>query len=344
MEYILLAIMAYAIILNCMAITMVRTVKTHQRPIRPQNAQVERIVLDSTHCRACNVLLVEHNHGCRETDLRQVPIVADIETPDIIIDTTPDTPDVKIKQGEDVKMELRTHTNQDTVNLSDIEAKLLLDYYRYKDIVNQIKTDYPALAKQYGILDDAKPKRTRKIAPVAEESPNELGLIDTLAHYKTGKNKLGGSCGMVHTFTIKQSNLDRIQARFNEVWGAMPERERLVSKCPDCTGHYRTSFERDCTVLLDDEEFEGRKIRKLMTRYTCDNCSKTELNEQSGLYLKSSKSEPIPCPLPETELDTIADEPLDTNIVCDSCKQVFDQDEMDGENCPFCGSQVLVTA
>ena len=91
-----------------MAITMVRTLKTQQRPDRGHKTEV-------THCRACNVLLIEHNHGCQWDDLKQVPI-----TPD----TTPDI----------------------SATIADIENHLLSDYERYRDMLMELKALPPGIA------------------------------------------------------------------------------------------------------------------------------------------------------------------------------------------------------
>lgn len=323
MEYILLAFAIFCIFYSTMAISLCRTLK------RSKQADKDEII---THCRACNVLLIEHNHGCQWDDLKQVPITD--------------------KQADIVPIEINIKEDVQTMNDTELLAK-------YNEILDEIK-QRPELAH---VL---KPKRTRKTANVASEPILEDWLQDSFPGYKSGRNKLGGGNCHVSTFTLKQANIDRINARYLELNGQPVEREMLVSKCPKCNGHFRTSFERDMSIVEEDKEFEGRIIHKLITRYTCDDCGHVEIDQSgsNGKYLcdkgfdmvaKYSKSEPILCPLSIGEIqennaddmpnmDDIEDEPIDTNIVCDSCKQVFDQDEMDGVNCPFCGSQVLVTA
>lgn len=330
MEYIILAIAFYCIILNCMAITMVTALKTHQRPNRPQ---IE-------HCRACNVLLIEHNHGCQWDDLKQVPIEADNH----YCETCGQSYAVHNDDGsciDDSEIDTQINIKEDVKTMNDTELLA-----KYNEILNEIK-QRPELAH---VL-----KKTRKVKQAASEPILEDWLQDSFPGYKSGRNKLGGGNCHVSTFTLKQANIDRINARYIELNGQPVEREMLVSKCPKCNGHFRTSFERDMSLIEEDKEYQGRIIHKLITRYTCDDCGHVEIDtsdRSGGKYLcdknfdmvaKYAKSEPIPCPLSETELDTIEDEPIDTNIVCQSCKQVFDQDEMDGVNCPFCGSQVLVT-
>ena len=121
MEYIILAFAIFTIFYSTLSLTLVRTLKPHHGAIRGHNVAVE--IAEITHCRACNVLLIDHNHGCKPDDLKQA-IQAEINI------------------NGDVKMELSTITATDTSTLTDIEARLLLDYYKYRDIVNQIIAKY----------------------------------------------------------------------------------------------------------------------------------------------------------------------------------------------------------
>lgn len=99
MEYIILAIAFYCILLNTLSITMVIALKRSKQADRPQ---IE-------HCRACNILLTEHNHGCLEVDLRQVPIVPDVETPDV------------------------------STTIADVENQLLSDYKQYQALITHVR-------------------------------------------------------------------------------------------------------------------------------------------------------------------------------------------------------------
>jgi hypothetical protein len=80
-----------------MAITLCRTLKPSKQADTRQNV---------THCRACNVLLIEHNHGCRLEDLQRVPIQA-----------------VKVNKTESV----------------DVVNQLLSDYLKYRELVMELK-------------------------------------------------------------------------------------------------------------------------------------------------------------------------------------------------------------
>jgi hypothetical protein len=164
MYYILLAIIFYAILFNTLSITLLIALKTPQRTDRGQNA---------THCRACNVLLIEHNHGCQFETTKPIEVIdycnicehwychtcehckstegMSFVTPD----TTPDTPDVKINT-EEVNMKYCeicgesyfTH-NGDGSCISDreleIENQLLSDYFKYRDMVMELKALPPGI-------------------------------------------------------------------------------------------------------------------------------------------------------------------------------------------------------
>jgi hypothetical protein len=98
-----------------MAITLTRTLKPSKQDDRPQ---IE-------HCRACDVLLIEHNHGCKWDDLKQVAI-----TPDIL-------------QDSDI-----------SATVADVENYLLADYERYRDSLLELKALPPGITHVDGDTDN----------------------------------------------------------------------------------------------------------------------------------------------------------------------------------------------
>jgi hypothetical protein len=301
MFYILLAIATFCIFYSTLSITLMCTLKRSKQADRGQIA---------THCRACNVLLIEHNHGCQWDDLKQVPIEQ-----------------INITESET----MQTITATDT--LSDIEQRLLMDYFKYKEVVNQIKTDYPELAKQYGILDEPK-KRTRKAAsePISEpvQETIETWLQDSFPGLKSGRNKLGGGTCRLSLKNVTAKMVERMDAEYTAIYG-ITEREMLVSKCPKCNGHFRTSFERTDEFEVDKEDYQ-RKIRKQITRFTCDDCGHTLIGS-CGDYLVNKEYDAVanakPKPLQymtdkpvhnitDEQIDELTDEPIDSNT-CEKC-------------------------
>jgi len=106
MEYIILAFAIFTIFYSTLSLTLVRTLKPSHGAIKGYKSQT---AIQETHCRACNIILVDHNHGCQWADLQRIPIA----TPD----TTPDI----------------------TATIADIENHLLADYERYRDTLIKLK-------------------------------------------------------------------------------------------------------------------------------------------------------------------------------------------------------------
>ncbi len=104
MEYIILAFAIFTIFYSTLSLTLVRTLKTSHGAIKGHKSQT---AIQETHCRACNVLLVNHNHGC----------IFERFTPDVVPDTTPDI----------------------SATIADIENHLLSDYERYRDTLIELK-------------------------------------------------------------------------------------------------------------------------------------------------------------------------------------------------------------
>jgi hypothetical protein len=335
MFYILLAFIFYAILFNTLSITLLIALKRPQRPDRGQNA---------THCRACNVLLIEHNHGCQWDDLKQVPIA-------------------QINIREDFSM-LKEYVTTDTSTLSEVEQRLLLDYFRYKEVVSELKSNYPELAKQYGILDEPK-KRKVKVASEPIETVQETiedWLQDSFPGLKSGRNKLGGGTCRLSASKITAKMVERMDAEYTAIYG-ITEREILVSKCPKCNGHFRTSFERTDEFEVDEEDYQ-RKIRKQVTRFTCDDCGHTLIGS-CGDYLVNKEYDAVANAngrpqivtepalsisrinennaddLTEAQIDELEHEPISELCYCDKCEQNFEDSEMDNGNCPFCGSRIV---
>ncbi len=356
MEYIILAYIVFCIFYSTMAITLCRTLKRSKQADSDQN----------THCRVCNVLLFEHNHSCElerscnydceHCDTREgchTWLNRDLERSLTILPIQ--EAETVIINKKEVNM-LSNYTQKDTDNLSEIEKQLLMDYFRFREVVNQIKADYPHLITEYEI--ENKPKRTRK-AKEAQTDIEDWQQIN-FTWLKTGRNKLGGGTCRISASKLTQKSLDRMWDDYNQAYG-VTEREQLVSKCPKCNGHFRTTFERG-DELVQDEEDNSRMVRLQFTRYTCDDCGHTLTSKKSGEYLvkadydmvaNSIPSKPIydsengynndRCDpeLSETEIDEIENEPQDELYKCPACKQMAYESELDEGNCPTCGATIL---
>lgn len=190
----------------------------------------------------------------------------------------------------DLKMELSKYTNQDVTNLSDTEAQILVDYFRGIEAAKQLQNGHGYLAAQFDIkFETAKRTRKKSIVEQAQEVIDNHDITDTLSYLTPGRNALGGANGhIINHIKFTPKTLERINQRFNENWGTMPERKQLISTCPDCSGHYKTEFGYNDKKRIRDEQNSDRMIRESYTKFTCQSCGKTETitGNQGGKYLK----------------------------------------------------------
>jgi hypothetical protein len=125
-----------------MAITMVRTFKTQQRPIKGYKSQT---AIQETHCRACNVLLIEHNHSC---EFEAVKTEA-VDYCNICEHWYCNTCEhCKSTEG----MEFVTPDISATI--ADVENYLLADYERYRDMLTELKALPPGITHADGDTDN----------------------------------------------------------------------------------------------------------------------------------------------------------------------------------------------
>lgn len=197
----------------------------------------------------------------------------------------------------DIKMELSKYTNQDISKLSDTETQILIDYFRGIEAIKHLQNGHSYLATQFGITFDT-PKRTRKksIVDQAQEVIDNHDITDTLSYLTPGRNALGGANGhIINHIKFTPKTLERINQRFNDNWGKMPERKQLISTCPDCGGHYKTEFGYNDKKRIRDEQDSNRLIRESYTKFTCQSCGKTETitGNQGGKYLKEVQIEAV---------------------------------------------------
>jgi hypothetical protein len=207
----------------------------------------------------------------------------------------------KIKEID--RMALANFTTMNITTLDELETEILLDYFKGQEAIKHLQNGYSYLATQFGITFEPV-KKPRKVKTVIEQAQevveNHDSIPDTMAHLTSGKNALGGANGHITNhikFTPKV--LAELAERFNKNWGTIPERTRLISTCPKCNGHLRTSFTYDDNELVRDEQDTSRQIRQSYTVFNCDSCGHTEKHKGcvSGQYLKE--------PIQETAKETV---------------------------------------
>jgi hypothetical protein len=143
MDYILLAIISYAIIFNCMAITMVRTLKTQHGAIKGQIATVtiaenkikqsEDVMTSNRYCEICGESYFTHNGDGSCIDDREADISATI---------------------------------------ADIENHLLSDYERYRDTILELKAlPCPVIEHTDGDTDNNAIENLKERKPIDYEMP-----------------------------------------------------------------------------------------------------------------------------------------------------------------------------
>jgi len=296
MEYILLAILFYAILFNAGTLVLITALNRQKTTDRPQKSATITATVKTTIAEPCEICEYHDCQTCADYKpeaIEPIPEVISEIIQNVVIDT--------VINKVEVSDMLRTYTDKPTDGLTEIEAQLLLDYFKFKETVNQIKTNHAELIDQFD-LDELK-KKTRKVKSIElPVTPDDYWMADNFPWLRTGKNKLGGGTCRLSATSIKPATIARMDDWYNSQ-NPPVEREMLLSTCPDCAGHMRTEFKRT-TILEQDEEDHKRKIRKMVTVYTCDKCGKTDADSGScGKYLKSAQVELLP--LSESEINEL---------------------------------------
>jgi hypothetical protein len=141
MEYIILAFAIYSIILNCGAITMVRTLKVSQRAIK---GQIATVTMADNPCSICEHWYCHTCEHCKSTEGMMFVM------PDIMSNTI---------QGDTV-----------------IENQLLTDYISYRDIIMEFKSLPPGIEHVDGDTDNNAIENLNESVPVDFEMATS-GLV-----------------------------------------------------------------------------------------------------------------------------------------------------------------------
>jgi hypothetical protein len=148
MEYILLAIITYAIILNCGAITLCRTLKVSQRPIK---GQIATVTMADNPCSICEHWYCHTCEHCKSTEGMMFVM------PDIMSNTI---------QGDTV-----------------IENQLLSDYYKYTDVIMELKSLPPGIEHVDGDTENNAIENLNKSVPVDFEMATSGGEAGSIVAY-----------------------------------------------------------------------------------------------------------------------------------------------------------------
>lgn len=245
------------------------------------------------------ILIVKTRPICHKSDCKDfvlvdyhIPVIKPIQRPIRTNNVLLLTANQNNNKWSDTKMELSNYTDKDISNLSELEATILVDYFKGIEAIKHLQNGHSYLATQFDIKFET-PKRTRKksIVDQAQEVINHHDIADTLSYLTPGRNALGGANGhVINHIKFTPKTLERINQRFVDNWGIIPERKQLISTCPDCGGHYKTEFGYNDKKRIRDEQDSSRLIRESYTKFTCQSCGKTEkiAGNQGGKYLIES--------------------------------------------------------